>query len=141
MTSGKIVEAPRRIGLEAIPGCRYFPAYLDAAAQALILEDVRSLIQSAPLYRPHMPRSGRPFSVRMTNCGTLGWVSDKDGGYRYQAHHPETGASWPPIPEAICKIWTDLADYSGSPEACLINFYDPLAKMGLHCDEDEQDMS
>src|SRR5690554_5389560 len=87
-----------------------------------------------------MPRSGRPFSVRMTNCGALGWVSDVRG-YRYQATHPATGQPWPPMPEAIAKLWQDVAQYSASPEACLINYYLPSTKMGSHRDEDEEDLA
>ena len=87
-----------------------------------------------------MPSSGKPFSVRMTNCGPLGWVSDARG-YRYQPHHPETGAPWPPMPVAVRKAWDDLAGYPHPPEACLINVYAPTARMGLHQDRDEQDFA
>jgi alkylated DNA repair protein (DNA oxidative demethylase) len=92
----------------------------------------------APLYTPRMPKTGRPMSVRMTNCGALGWVTD-ERGYRYQATHPETGAPWPPMPEILLDAWHSLADYKHPPEACLINVYGPDAKMGLHQDRDEQD--
>lgn len=126
---------------EWLPGFEYIQEYLDLAAQRHLLAEVRQLIQRAPLYTPQMPRSGRPFSVQMTNCGALGWVSDKEGGYRYQAHHPETGAPWPTFPHTIRKIWTALAKNAVPLEACLINYYGPQAKMGLHRDEDEMDLS
>ena len=58
-----------------------------------------------------MPRSGKPFSVRMTNSGPLGWVSDIDG-YRYQATHPETGSPWPPMPDALMAAWRELSGLS-----------------------------
>jgi alkylated DNA repair protein (DNA oxidative demethylase) len=86
-----------------------------------------------------MPRTGKPFSVRMTNCGRLGWVSD-ERGYRYQAAHPETCTAWPPIPEMALAAWTSLSGYTDPPDACLINFYGPGARMGLHQDRDEEEL-
>jgi alkylated DNA repair protein (DNA oxidative demethylase) len=88
-----------------------------------------------------MPRSGKAFSVKMTNCGCLGWVSDRDGGYRYQATHPLTGNAWPAIPLSVLNIWRALASYALPPEACLVNFYDFSARMGLHQDRDEDDLA
>ncbi len=88
-----------------------------------------------------MPRTGKPFSVSMTNLGSLGWVSDRDRGYRYQATHPETGEPWPPIPEMVLAIWRAVAGYPHDPEACLVNFYEPTARMGLHQDRDEEDFA
>jgi alkylated DNA repair protein (DNA oxidative demethylase) len=87
-----------------------------------------------------MPKSGQPFSVRMTNCGPLGWVSDETG-YRYQPDHPVTGAPWPPMPDIVRAAWEDLAGYPHPPEACLINVYVPAARMGLHQDRDENDFA
>jgi alkylated DNA repair protein (DNA oxidative demethylase) len=86
-----------------------------------------------------MPRTGKPLSVKMTNCGALGWVSDKDGGYRYQPTHPETGEPWPRIPEIVVDAWRAVAAYPHPPEACLINYYAPGTRMGLHQDRDEED--
>jgi alkylated DNA repair protein (DNA oxidative demethylase) len=88
-----------------------------------------------------MPESGRPMSVRMTNCGPLGWITDKEGGYRYQATHPVTGRSWPPMPPMLLVLWAELAQYPAPPEACLVNYYASSAKMGLHQDKDEEDFS
>ena len=122
----------------AIPGVRYIPDFLDPDAQARLLAALRAVLAEAPFYTPRMPRSDRPFTVRMSNCGPLGWVSDQRG-YRYQATHPETGRQWPPMPEPLRAAWRALADYPHAPEACLINYYAPGARMGLHQDRDEQD--
>lgn len=76
----------------------------------------------------------------MTNFGPLGWVSDR-AGYRYQATHPETGRPWPSIPAVLLDLWRDLADAERPPDACLVNLYDADARMGLHQDKDEADLS
>ena len=120
-------------------GVKHYPKALDEAAQRALLGEIRAVIAEAPLYVPTMPRSGKPMSVRMTNAGPLGWVTDKTRGYRYQATHPETGAPWPPIPDTLLALWRDLAGYPHPPEACLINYYGTAAKMGLHQDRDEED--
>jgi alkylated DNA repair protein (DNA oxidative demethylase) len=85
-----------------------------------------------------MPKSGTPMSVRMTNFGPLGWVTDKAGGYRYQAFHPETGAPWPEMPDKVLALWDELTGYRAPPEACLVNLYEGDARMGLHVDADEE---
>ncbi|MDA7949112.1 MAG: alpha-ketoglutarate-dependent dioxygenase AlkB [Hyphomicrobiaceae bacterium] len=100
-----------------------------------------TVLEAAPPFVPTMPRTGKPFSVRMSNCGSLGWVSDKAGGYRYQPTHPETGEAWPPIPAILLDLWSDVASYPELPEACLVNIYSEQAKMGLHRDEDEEDFA
>ena len=123
------------------PGVTLTPGYLDRAAQDELLAAVRAVIVAAPLFVPRMPRSGKPMSVKMTNCGTLGWVTDGARGYRYQPTHPETGAPWPPIPNMILKAWRDLSGYPHLPEACLVNFYAPEARLGLHQDQDEKDLA
>lgn len=120
-------------GFEYLPGC------LGAPAQVQIMHAIHAVVAAAPLYRPAMPRSGKPFSVRMTNCGPLGWVSDKDGGYRYQPHHPVTGAPWPAIPQPLLALWTELSGYPAPPEACLINHYEPGTRLGSHVDADEEE--
>ena len=107
--------------------------------QRRALAAVKAAATEAPFFVPTMPRTGKPFSVRMTNCGRLGWVSDKDGGYRYQARHPLTGRPWPPIPEIVTDVWRAVAGYPHPPEACLVNYYAPGARMGLHQDRDEED--
>ena len=122
-------------------GFVFRPGYLDRAAQAALVADLRAAEAAAPFFTPTMPKTGKPFSVRMTNLGPLGWVSDKDRGYRYQPTHPVTGAPWPPIPEMVLKVWRELAGYPHDPEACLVNRYAPGARMGLHQDRDEEDFA
>jgi DNA oxidative demethylase len=114
------------------------PNFLNRADQESLLVQIREIIRAAPLFIPRLPRSGKPFSVTMTNCGSLGWVSDSSG-YRYQPFHPETGEPWPPMPETVLRAWRELSGYPHQAEACLINFYDASAKMGLHQDRDEED--
>jgi len=121
-------------------GFRYLPGLLDRDAQERMVGLVRSALTEAPLFTPFMPRTGRPFSVRMTNLGPLGWVSDRTG-YRYQKTHPDTGKPWPPMPEQIVDVWRAVADCPRPPEACLVNFYREGAKMGLHQDADEEDFA
>ena len=121
-------------------GLKYLPGHLASAAQQQLVDHLRAAVADAPLFTPVMPRSGRPFTVRMTNMGSLGWVSDR-AGYRYQATHPQTGRPWPPIPGLALDIWRKVSDYPHDPEACLVNCYREGAKMGLHRDEDEEDFS
>jgi alkylated DNA repair protein (DNA oxidative demethylase) len=120
---------------------QYYPQALDRAAQAALLVALRRIIAEAPLFTPTMPRSGKPMSVRMTNCGPLGWLTDQERGYRYQPTHPVTGRPWPPLPQMLLDLWDKVADYPAPPEACLVNYYAADAKMGLHQDKDEQDFS
>ncbi len=122
------------------PGFIVLAGYYDADRQQKLLATLRALLQEAPLFTPRMPKSDRPFTVRMSNCGSLGWMSDKNG-YRYAPAHPETGRPWPPLPDALLRLWDSVADYPHPPEACLINFYGPAAKMGLHQDRDEADFT
>ena len=120
-------------------GLIYYPGFFDLAAQHALRDAIREIVRAAPLFVPRMPRTGKEFSVRMSNCGPLGWVSD-ERGYRYQPQHPKTGAPWPAIPTALLEAWRVLADYPHPPEACLINMYDASARMGLHQDRDETDL-
>jgi DNA oxidative demethylase len=122
-------------------GVRHLPGYLDAEQQAALVEEIRDIVAGAPLFVPKMPKTGKEMSVRMTNCGNLGWVTDKERGYRYQATHPATGEPWPDMPETLKQVWKDQARYPHEPEACLINFYSSDAKMGLHQDRDESEFS
>lgn len=123
----------------ALPGFRLWPGLLDAAEQAELLAEVRRGLEAAPLYRPVTP-GGRPFSVRMSNFGALGWVSDRQG-YRYQPTHPVTGAPWPAIPPRLLSLWDALTGWPTPPDACLVNLYQGEAKMGLHQDRDERDLT
>ncbi|WP_430241491.1 alpha-ketoglutarate-dependent dioxygenase AlkB [Neorhizobium sp. DAR64861/K0K2] len=121
-------------------GIRHLPDHLNRAAQERLVEVIRGIVAEAPLYVPAMPGTGKPMSVRMTNCGALGWVTDKERGYRYQETHPQTGRPWPAIPSELADLWENLAGYDKPPEACLVNFYSDDAKMGLHQDKDESDL-
>jgi alkylated DNA repair protein (DNA oxidative demethylase) len=118
---------------------RLLPGHLDTAAQVSLIAQLRDIVRQAPLFTPVMPRTGKPFSVRMTNCGSLGWVSDQ-AGYRYQPVHPVTGAPWPAMPQVLLDLWASVARYPLPPEACLVNFYAGTARMGLHQDRDEDDV-
>ena len=125
---------------EGETGLRLYPGHIDRGKQAALVAALDTVLAAAPLYAPRMPKSGRPFTVRMSNCGPLGWVSDENG-YRYQPTHPENGRPWPPIPAALVAIWNEIAGYPHAPQACLVNFYAPTAKMGLHQDRDEEELA
>ena len=121
-------------------GLKYLPGFLDRSIQEELVEYLRDAVIAAPLFTPVMPRTGKPFSVCMTNMGPLGWVSDRTG-YRYQAIHPEQATPWPAFPEIVLALWNKVSDYPHPPEACLVNFYTGSAKMGLHQDRDEEDFA
>lgn len=129
-------EKPKRTLPE---GLRYLPDFIERAQQEQLVQAIREIVAEAPLFVPAMPGTGKEMSVRMTNCGSLGWVTDKERGYRYQATHPVTGKPWPPIPDMLLEIWDKVSGCSRPPEACLVNFYDDSARMGLHQDRDEKD--
>ena len=116
------------------------PGYFDRPAQEALVATLREALAKAPLYTPVMPKSGRPFTVRMSNLGPLGWVSNRDG-YRYQPTHPETGEPWPAIPPMVMDVWHQVSDYGHEPQACLVNYYREGARLGLHRDEDEEDFA
>jgi DNA oxidative demethylase len=122
-------------------GVTFYPGWFGTDQQRALVEAVRDVVRQAPLFTLVMPKTGTPMSVRMTNCGQLGWVTDKEKGYRYQAMHPVTGRLWPAIPNVLIELWNKVAGYAAAPEACLVNFYDDKAKMGLHQDRDEQDFA
>jgi alkylated DNA repair protein (DNA oxidative demethylase) len=116
---------------------------VDAPGQVRLFAALNRVLKAAPPVKTRT-KGGGTTSAAMTNCGTVGWWSDTKG-YRYVAEDPATGAPWPPIPneflEVIHKVrakspWPDFA-----PDACLINFYEPGAKMGLHQDKDEKDFA
>lgn len=132
-------------GPERLPladGAVVLPAYACGVADQL-LAAIGTVIAQAPLRRMVTP-GGQTMSAQMSNCGALGWVTDR-AGYRYQATDPVSGRPWPAMPEAIARLATQAAALAGfadfSPDACLINRYRPGARMGLHQDKDEQDLS
>jgi len=123
-----------------INGFRIFKGFLTRPQQAQIIAEIADSIKKAPLFRPHMPGTGKPFSVQMSNLGDYGWVSDKSG-YRYQKTHPETDRPWPLVPPSVSDIWREVSGYDKPAQACLVNYYDSTAKMGLHRDADETDFT
>ncbi len=124
--------------IQIAPGVVHAPGFLDRPAQEALRDAIREVVRAAPLFQPRMPRTGKAFSVRMTNCGLLGWVSD-ELGYRYQPTHPVTGAPWPEMPAQLLAAWSALAPGAPEPQACLVNYYDAAARMGLHQDRDEEE--
>lgn len=119
-------------------GFRLLPGRFSRADQESLVGDVLAKIEDSPLYQPAMPKTGKPLSVRMTNFGPLGWVTDKDRGYRYEPAHPVTGEAWPAMPQALLDLWEAVSGWPDPPEACLVNWYGAQARMGLHVDNDEQ---
>jgi alkylated DNA repair protein (DNA oxidative demethylase) len=127
------------VKLSVAPGVTLWRERFSPIEQKTLLEDVLARLEEAPLYRPVMPGTAKPFSVEESNFGALGWVADK-AGYRYQPTHPLTAKPWPAIPDALLALWAGIND-GAPPECCLINLYRPGAKMGLHQDRDERDVS
>jgi len=121
-----------------IRGFRIWPGHLDRAGQVALVDALRDVLRQAPLVQPVTP-SGRSMSVRMTAAGRFGWITDRKG-YRYSETHP-SGAPWPPIPDQVLGIWRRLASATRDPDCCLINWYGPEARMGLHQDRDEADFT
>ena len=111
--------------------------------EATLLHDLNQIAEAAP-FRHMVTPGGFRMSVAMTNSGPLGWVSDRNG-YRYDPTDPASGKPWPPIPDSFFRLATDAAAEGGfarfTPDACLINRYEPGAKMSLHQDKDEKDFS
>jgi len=121
-----------------VQGFDIFPEALSPEAQLRLVDDVREVVQAAPLFHPVTPR-GQKMSVRMTSAGRVGWVSDRRG-YRYDLRHP-SGTDWPQIPNSILSVWRSLSGSDRTPDCCLVNFYSESARMGLHQDKDESDFT
>ena len=124
------------------PGALLLPgAALDDAPT--LLAAIRDVLAQAPL-RQMLTRGGFKMSVAMSNCGALGWISDRRG-YRYAPLDPERDAPWPAMPPVLQALATTSATRAGFagfvPDACLINRYAPGARMALHQDRDEADFS
>ena len=122
------------------PDVRLLAGFAHARAGAL-LAAVSQITQQAPFRRMSTP-GGRPMSVAMTNCGTVGWITDH-AGYRYARKDPVTELFWPEMPSVIYELATSAAREAGftefDPDACLINRYEPGTKLSLHQDKNEQD--
>lgn len=110
--------------------------------ETVLLESVESVVQGSP-FRHLITPGGLPMSVAMTNCGPLGWVSDRTG-YRYDPVDPDRGRPWPRMPESFAQLANDAAAEAGFPgfvpDACLVNRYEPGARLSLHQDRDEGDL-
>jgi alkylated DNA repair protein (DNA oxidative demethylase) len=124
--------------IELRSGVHVWHGLLDRAEQEALVDDIRDLVNAAPLFRPVTAR-GRPMSVRMTSAGDFGWVSDR-AGYRYERRHPD-GVPWPDTPPRVLETWRAVSGTTRAPQCCLVNFYDVDAKMGLHQDRDEADFA
>lgn len=111
------------------------------SVEADLIAALRDTVEQAP-FRHMLTPGGHQMSVAMTNCGSLGWVTDRSG-YRYDRADPESGRPWPAMPASFRKLAEQAADRAGfrgfSPDACLINRYQPGARMSLHQDKDEDD--
>jgi alkylated DNA repair protein (DNA oxidative demethylase) len=116
---------------------------VDLAGQGRLRAALTQVLEAAPPAQ-HRTKGGGMTSAAMTNCGQTGWISDAKG-YRYTALNPATGRAWPRFPaefDDIIQMVTAESAWPGfTPDACLINFYGPDAKMGLHQDKDEADFS
>lgn len=124
------------------PGAVLLPGFALDAAPAL-LAAIAAVTAAAPFRQMTTP-GGYPMSVTMSNCGPLGWITDRRG-YRYASADPDTHRPWPAMPPLLHQLATYAAARAGfadfAPDACLINRYAPGAKMALHQDKDEQDFT
>lgn len=127
------------VKLVVAPGVTLWREKYSPMQQEALLDEVLQRLEDAPLYKPVMPGTGKPFSAEESNFGRLGWVADKTG-YRYQQTHPVTGKTWPVIPAVLLALWGEIND-GPPPDCCLVNLYRGSAKMGLHQDRDEKDTS
>lgn len=123
-------------------GLTYLPGFALALEQKL-LAAIHEVVAAAP-FRNMLTPGGQRMSVAMTNCGEVGWVTDHKG-YRYDRLDPETGRPWPSLPACIAQLAERAAAEAGftsfRPDACLVNRYEPGARMSLHQDRDERDFS
>ena len=122
------------------PGALVLRGFAVAKERALF-DGLAAIIEQAP-FRNMVTPGGLRMSVAMTNCGALGWVTDR-AGYRYDACDPQSGKPWPAMPEVFAALARDAAAEAGfagfAPDACLVNRYEPGARMSLHQDKDEHD--
>ncbi len=130
--------APREVALA--PGAVVLVGFA-RPAEAAILAAIESVGAAAP-FRHMLTPGGRRMSVAMTNCGDVGWVTDRTG-YRYASLDPQTGRPWPPMPEPFLDLAARAAARAGFPgfvpDGCLVNRYEPSARLTLHQDRDERD--
>ncbi|HEX6536461.1 MAG TPA: DNA oxidative demethylase AlkB [Gemmatimonadaceae bacterium] len=143
MTGDLFDDAPLGGGstYDLAPGARVLGGFA-SGVEAPLLAGLRGVLAAAP-FRHMVTPGGHRMSVAMTNCGPVGWVSDRSG-YRYDARDPESGRAWPPMPEVFVDLAARAAAEAGyagfEPDACLINRYEPGARLSLHQDRDERDL-
>ena len=122
------------------PGAMVLGAFARAFEEPLVAA-LEQIVREAP-FRHMLTPGGRRMSVAMTNSGPVGWVSERSG-YRYDSVDPETGRPWPPMPDVfgdVARRASSRAGFAGfAPDACLINRYEPGARLSLHQDRDERD--
>ncbi|HEU4698302.1 MAG TPA: DNA oxidative demethylase AlkB [Gemmatimonadales bacterium] len=123
------------------PGAVLLPGHV-LPTEAPLFAALREVVAAAPFRHMTTP-GGHRMSVAMTNCGAVGWVTDRTG-YRYDPRDPESGRRWPPMPAVFRDLAVRAADAAGfpgfAPDACLVNRYEPGAKLSLHQDRDERDL-
>jgi DNA oxidative demethylase len=128
--------------VELCPGAFVLREFARPIERALA-DGLRAVETAAP-FRHMVTPGGFRMSVAMTNCGDYGWVSNAKG-YRYSSADPETGKPWPPMPAAFSELASSAASAAGfngyAPDACLVNRYEPRARLTLHQDKDERDFS
>ena len=104
--------------------------------QKKIVCEISEIIYKAPLFTPLTPIWNNPLKVSITNAGTWGWLSNKQG-YKYEKFHPLTKKKWPPIPKTFLRIWNKYGSTSTPPNCSLINVYkNEKASLGIHQDKD-----
>jgi len=135
-TLGGLLSDP----VEVLPGVKLLPQFADSS----LLKPVIDALCTVSPVRHMVTRRGQTIGVAMTNCGAVGWVSDRSG-YRYTDIDPDTQNPWPGMPEALIELADAASKQAGftgfKPDACLINRYEPGVQMGAHQDRDEQDFT
>ena len=121
-----------------VRGFEFHSGLLDSGRQEEMVAELREVVRKAPLFSPMTPY-GKRMSVRMTSAGKYGWWSDRRG-YRYEIQHP-SGVPWPSIPAVVLDVWREVTGFARMPDCCLLNYYGPNARMGMHQDCDEADFS
>lgn len=137
-----LFDEPATEGAATTPGLTHLPGFALPLEQAL-LADIGTIAAAAPFRHMHTP-GGQRMSAAMTNCGAVGWVTDRKG-YRYDPLDPTTGRPWPALPDSFARLAERAAALAGferfRPDVGLINRYEPGARMSLHQDRDERDFS
>lgn len=123
---------------EDLNGVAIWRSFMDRDQQVGVVRALREIADAAP-FRQYETASGRRMSVRMSAAGALGWYTDR-AGYRYEPTQPD-GSRWPDIPGSLLDLWREVTSVDRLPDSCLINFYGEGAKMGIHQDRDEADLT